>query len=92
MAKSKKTSADMASLASRIMAMAGKGGVIEANRAALRFALRHCDRDPTVLTSNEEAENETADLLLAAIESVLQPYFDAAESLAASVMSQRGGE
>ena len=91
MAKGRQSSAEMASLASRIMMMA-KGGVIEANRPALRLALRCYDRNPENITTNQAAEDETADKLLAAIESVLQPYFDAAESLAASVMSQRGGE
>lgn len=84
----KQSSAEMASVASRIMQMQKLGGPIGANRSALRAALRNCDRESPAGAENEEAENETADMLLACVLDVLQPYFDDAERLAASVLSQ----
>lgn len=94
MGNSKQSSAEMASTASRVMQMAKLGGPIEANRAALRLALRTCDRGTKTVPKPvaEEAENETADMLLAAVERVLKPYFDDSESLAASVVSQGRGK
>ncbi len=85
----------MASIASRIMAMAKKGGPIPANRPALRFAMRCLDREDSVKAnertqeSNPELENVIADRFLDEITKVLQPYFDDAESMAASVLAQR---
>lgn len=89
MTKHKQSSDETASVASRVMRMAKGGGPIEANRDALRLALRGMDRNiGAPMERNEAAENETADKLLVAIEDVLRPYFDDAESLAASVVSQ----
>ena len=87
----KETSAEIASKAARIMAMAKKGGPIQANRPALRLALRCLDREDLMKSKqlNDETENAAADQLLDAINEVLKPYFDDAESVAASAVGQR---
>jgi hypothetical protein len=86
----KESSAEMASIASRIMLMAGKGGAIESHRAALRHALR--STDPRVDFRKHppsEDRDAVADVLIDAMKAVLQPFTDDAESLAASVLGQR---
>jgi hypothetical protein len=71
----RKSSAEMASVAGRIMDMAKFGGPVKHHEAALR--------DEFALTGGD------AEAVLGKIKKVFQPYFDDAESLAASVLSQR---
>lgn len=71
----KSSSPEMASLAGRIMQMAGNGGPVYHFEKQLRVAFS--------LTGGGD------DAVLKKVREVLQPYFDAAESLAASVLSQR---
>ena len=86
----KESSAHMASVASRIMQMAKHGGVIEANRPALRHALLNMGREDSATDDKTtEANNATADLLIDAMKGVIQPFIEDAESLAASVLGQR---
>lgn len=90
MAKNSQSSAEMASIAGRIMQLAGQGGPVLSSRAALRLAMIECVSVdmPCEGEAKQIAECEV-DKLIDVIHATLKPYIDDAESMAASVMSQR---
>lgn len=80
----KQTSSRVSSMASRIQTVAKRGGPLVVHREAMLLAMEQSLRQPKhypVAVTDDQRR-------LDAIQGVLQPYIDAAESCAASALGQ----
>ena len=81
---SKQTSSRVSTTAARIMSVRQRGGPIQVHKDALLAAMDHAIKHPKHYPEAVIDDQRRLD----AIESILMPFFDAAETVAASALGQ----
>lgn len=81
---SKQTSSEISTIASRVMSMAQRGGPLQVHREGLLGAMESAIKNPRHYPQAVTDDQRRLD----ALQTILKPYIDAAESLAASALAQ----